>query len=169
MRMISSLLVALLLAAPATADDTEGKGILDFANPPGSLAQCRLVGLDGENVVGDPGRSSWWVEPGDHEITVTCQVDVYGGRESPLFSGHKPKSERQSSPGTTVITVEAGKRYMIAAQVKDETGGRNDRLQWAMYRVDLADCLSGLDTYNAQVVVDAIAHAAGIHFAGYDR
>jgi hypothetical protein len=35
--------------------------------------------------------------------------------------------------------------------------------------VDLADCLGGLDTHNAQVVVDAIAHAAGVHFAGYDR
>jgi hypothetical protein len=35
--------------------------------------------------------------------------------------------------------------------------------------VDLADALTGLDTWNAQVVVDAIAHAAGVHFAGYDR
>ena len=35
--------------------------------------------------------------------------------------------------------------------------------------VNLTDALGGLDTWNAQVVVDAIAHAAGVHFAGYDR
>jgi hypothetical protein len=35
--------------------------------------------------------------------------------------------------------------------------------------VDLADALTGLDTWNGQAVVDAIAHAAGVHFAGYDR
>jgi hypothetical protein len=35
--------------------------------------------------------------------------------------------------------------------------------------VDLADALGGLDTWNAKVVVDAIAHAVGIHFAGFDR
>ncbi|MGB5759090.1 MAG: hypothetical protein WBM50_19410 [Acidimicrobiales bacterium] len=35
--------------------------------------------------------------------------------------------------------------------------------------VDLVDALTGLDTWNAQVVVDAIAHAAGVHFAGYGR
>jgi hypothetical protein len=35
--------------------------------------------------------------------------------------------------------------------------------------VDLADTLGGLETRNAQVVVDAVAHAAGVHFAGYDR
>jgi hypothetical protein len=35
--------------------------------------------------------------------------------------------------------------------------------------VDLVDALGGLDNWNAQVVVDAIAHAAGVHFAGYDR
>ena len=35
--------------------------------------------------------------------------------------------------------------------------------------VDLVDALTGLDTWNAQVLIDAIAHAAGVHFAGYDR
>ena len=35
--------------------------------------------------------------------------------------------------------------------------------------VELVDALGGLDTWNAQVVVDAIAHAAGVHFAGYDQ
>ena len=35
--------------------------------------------------------------------------------------------------------------------------------------VDLADTLTGLDHYNAQVVVDAIAHATDVHHWGYDR
>lgn len=35
--------------------------------------------------------------------------------------------------------------------------------------VDLADVLTGLDSWSAQVVVDAIAHAAGVHHWGYDR
>lgn len=35
--------------------------------------------------------------------------------------------------------------------------------------VDLADVLTGLDSWSAQVVVDAIAHAAGVHHRGYDR
>ncbi len=35
--------------------------------------------------------------------------------------------------------------------------------------VDLANALTGLDAWHAQVVVDAIAHTTGIHFAGFDR
>jgi ABC-type transport system involved in cytochrome bd biosynthesis fused ATPase/permease subunit len=35
--------------------------------------------------------------------------------------------------------------------------------------VDLSDTLTGLDSWNAQVVVDAMAHAAGVHHWGYDR
>lgn len=35
--------------------------------------------------------------------------------------------------------------------------------------VDLADVLTGLDTWNSQVLVEAIAHATGIHSWGYDR
>ena len=35
--------------------------------------------------------------------------------------------------------------------------------------VDLADTLTGLDAWNAQVVVDAIAYTTGIHSLGYDR
>jgi ABC-type branched-subunit amino acid transport system ATPase component len=35
--------------------------------------------------------------------------------------------------------------------------------------VDLADTVTGLDPVNAQVVVDAIAHAAGVHHWGYER
>ena len=123
MKRIVALLASILIAAPLAADSTAGKAILDFSTPPGSLVQCRLVGLDGKNVIGDPGRASWWVEPGDHEITVTCLVERTGGRRSsPMFSGHRPRSQRQSSPGKTTITVEAGKRYKIAAQVTDEDG-----------------------------------------------
>ena len=35
--------------------------------------------------------------------------------------------------------------------------------------VDLADTVTGLDDWNAHVVVDAIAHATGVHHWGYDR
>ena len=121
MKRLMTLLAALTLAGTAFAEEgTEGKGILDFANPPAPLAQARLVGLDGKNIDGQPGRTSWWVEPGDHEIVVVALISDPMGDINPLTSSlHKGK---ESDPGKTTITVEAGKRYKIAAEVKDHKG-----------------------------------------------
>ena len=121
MQRLTILLATLLLCGAAWAEGgTEGKGILDFANPPSPLASTRLVGLDGKNIDGQPGRTSWWVEPGDHEIVVIAIIDDPMGDINPLTSSrHRGK---ESDPGKTVITVEAGKRYKIAAEVKDHKG-----------------------------------------------
>ncbi len=121
MTRLMTLAAACLLAASAWAGEgTEGKAILDFADPPMQLAPVRLVGLDGKNIDGQPGRTSWWVEPGDHEITVVAIISDPMGDINPLTSSlHEGK---ESDPGKTTITVEAGKRYKIAAQVKDHKG-----------------------------------------------
>ena len=121
MKYIPALLATLLMAAPAAhAEDLSTKGILDFANPPMPLAPVRLVGLDGKNISGQPGRTSWWVEAGDHEITVVAIIDDPMGDINPLTESlHHGKN---SDPGTTTITVEAGKRYYIGAEVKDHEG-----------------------------------------------
>jgi hypothetical protein len=121
MKIITALLTTLLLAAPAAyGEDTEGKAILDFANPPMPLAPVRLVGLDGKNISGQPGRTSWWVEPGDHEITVVAIIDDSMGDINPLTESlHQGKD---SDPGKTTVTVEASKRYKIGAEVKDHKG-----------------------------------------------
>ena len=94
---------------------TEGKGILDFSVPPNQLYPARLVGLDGKNINAPVTKSSFWVEPGDHEITVTAMID------DPMRVGTL-NVRRKTDPGKVVITVEAGKRYKIAAQVTDEKG-----------------------------------------------
>ena len=121
MRRLICLIAAMLVNTSALAEGgNDGKGILDFCCSPDGLAATRLVGLDGKNIDGQPGRTSWWVEPGDHEIVVVAIIDDPMGDINPLTeSRHKGK---QSDPGKTTITVEAGKRYKIAAQVKDHEG-----------------------------------------------
>lgn len=121
MKTFLSLIASLCLTLPAWAGEShDGKGILDFANPPMQLAPVRLVGLDGKNISGSPERTSWWVEPGDHEITVVAIIDDSMDDINPLTESlHQSE---HSDPGKTTITVEAGKRYKIAAEVKDHKG-----------------------------------------------
>lgn len=120
MKTFLSFLMIVLLAGPLAAEEgTEGKGILDFATPPMPLAPTRLVGLDGKNIDGQGMRTSWWVEPGDHEITVVAIIDNPMGDMDPLAENLHVGG---TDPGKTTITVEAGKRYKIAAQVKDNKG-----------------------------------------------
>ena len=60
-------------------------------------------------------KTSFWVEPGDHSITVTAAIDQSMGVGT-------INVERKTDPGTVTINVEAGKRYKIAAQATDKKG-----------------------------------------------
>ncbi|KPK60296.1 MAG: hypothetical protein AMJ59_06890 [Gammaproteobacteria bacterium SG8_31] len=115
-RTLIILLAALAATGLAWAEgDAEGKGILDFSTPPNELYPARLVGLDGKNIDLGPTRTSYWVEPGDHEITVTALIDD-------SMQVGTIDVQRKTDPGTVTITVEGGKRYKIAAQVTDHKG-----------------------------------------------
>lgn len=116
MKRLSILLVVLAAAGLARAEGgTEGKGILDFAVPPNQLYPARLVELDGENVNAPITKTSFWVEPGEHTVTITALIS------DPMRVG-KIDRDRKTDPGTVTIVVEAGKRYKIAAQALDDRG-----------------------------------------------
>ncbi len=116
MKRILVLLTALLATGLVWAEgDSEGKGILDFSTPPNELYPARLVGLDGKNIDMGINRTSYWVEPGDHQITVTALIDD-------SMSVGTINIQKKTDPGTVTITVEAGKRYKIAAQATDHKG-----------------------------------------------
>ena len=114
--MRKSILVIAALAASGLAwaeGGTEGKAILDFSEAPRELAPARLVEMDGKPVNAPITKTSFWVEPGDHTITAAIDDSMGVGTIN---------IERKTDPGTVTITVEAGKRYHIAAQVKDREG-----------------------------------------------
>lgn len=116
MRKLIILLAALAATGGAWAEgDSEGKAILDFAVPPNELYPARLVGLDGKNIDMGAMRTSYWVEPGEHQITVTALIDD-------SMQVGTIDIQKKTDPGTVTITVEAGKRYMIAAQATDNKG-----------------------------------------------
>ena len=109
------ILFVAALAASGSAWAEEGKGILDFSSAPRELAPARLVEIDGKPVNAPISKTSFWLEPGDHTITMTAAIDDSMGVGTINI-------ERKTDPGTVTITVEAGKRYHIAAQVKDREG-----------------------------------------------
>ncbi|MDH3916082.1 MAG: hypothetical protein OEU49_04700 [Chromatiales bacterium] len=116
MKKLTVLIMALAITGLAWAEGgTEGKAILDFSMPPNQLSPARLVGLDGKNISAPITKTSFWVEPGDHSITVTAAIDESMGVGT-------INVEHKTDPGTVTITVEAGKRYKIAAQATDNKG-----------------------------------------------
>ncbi|MGB5249520.1 MAG: hypothetical protein WBO47_07850 [Gammaproteobacteria bacterium] len=119
MRRVVMMLGALLLASTAVGDDLQNKAILDFAQVPAKLAPARLAVLDGHNITAPPSQTSFWVDPGEHEIVVTAiiedSMELMGG----IVNEHVGPGD---DPGKTSITVEAGKRYRIAAEVLNNMG-----------------------------------------------
>jgi hypothetical protein len=120
MRKAIVILGALLFATAAWAGEgLESKGILDFAEVPAELVPARLAVLDGNNITAPPTETSFWVEPGVHEIVVTAIIEdpmeLMGG----IVNEHVGPGD---DPGKTSITVEAGKRYRIAAEVLNNMG-----------------------------------------------
>ena len=119
LRRILILIVALAASGCASDEQLRGQAILDFSAPPGALSSARLLMLNGNNVTGPATRTSWWVDPGKHEIVVGAAI------ADPSRLASAPTSRRGSGRGQGAVTleVEPGKRYNIAARATDATGG----------------------------------------------
>lgn len=115
-RLLALAMLFLMGAASWAEDGESGKAVLDFGKPPSQLYSARLVRLDGENVNAPVTRTSFWVEPGVHEIVVAAAI------KDPMQVGLTPRRRAGEDPGKTTIEVVAGKRYKIAAMVTDERG-----------------------------------------------
>lgn len=118
-RILAPALAAIgLLAGCSTAGDRlSGQAVLDFSRPPPQFFPARLVMLDGNNLNAPVSRSSFWVEPGVHEIVIAAAIDT----QTRVTAGPTRRNQN-TDPGRTTIEVEAGKRYNIGAQVINERG-----------------------------------------------
>lgn len=114
--LLAAIFLCALWPSSTLAEDTSGKAILDFSKPPNQLYSARLARLDGENVNAPITKTSFWVEPGVHEITVAAAIT------DPMQVGTISRRQKEDQ-GDVTIEVEAGKRYKIAARVLDERGG----------------------------------------------
>ncbi|MGB5621889.1 MAG: hypothetical protein WBN65_05290 [Gammaproteobacteria bacterium] len=118
-RIILSVCALLLAGASWAGEGTEGKAILDFSEVPAKLSPARLAVLDGKNLSGPASKSSFWVEPGVHEIVVTAAIENTMELPGAIVNRHVGPGD---DPGKTSIEVEAGKRYRIAAEALDNKG-----------------------------------------------
>ena len=109
-------LVILLGGCASAGQSAAGKAVLDFSRPPNQFYPARLVVLDGDNVNAPISRSSFWVDPGVHEIVISAAID-----DRTLVSAPANRSAG-TDPGRTTIEVEAGKRYNIGAQLINDRG-----------------------------------------------
>lgn len=116
-RWLLACVAILLIGTSAWAEEGQaGKAVLDFSKPPSQLYSARLVRLDGNNVNAPVTRTSFWVEPGVHEIVVAAAIT------DPMKVGRGPRRQSGEDPGKTTIEVKAGKRYKIAAMTTDAKG-----------------------------------------------
>ena len=114
-KMILMVIAATFLSACASTPDPKTQGMLDFGRPPNQLSQARLVAIDGNNITAAATRFTHWLEPGEHEILVSAAIDT----STSVRTVNRPQNRGQ---GRTTITVEAGKRYRIAAQMTNQSG-----------------------------------------------
>ncbi len=115
-QMVLTIIAATFLSACASAPDRSTQAVLDFGRPPVQFTVARLVNIDGRNIVGSVAQFTHWVDPGEHEIVLAAALDT----TTQVGSVNRPANRGQ---GRTTIVVEAGKRYRIAAQTTDQTGG----------------------------------------------
>ena len=118
-RAWATILVAagLLAGCSSTSERLSGQAVLDFSRPPNQFHAARLVMLNGQNVNAPASRSSFWVDPGVHEIVIAAAINT----QTRVTSGPTRRNQG-TDPGRTTIEVEAGKRYNIGAQVINESG-----------------------------------------------
>jgi ABC-type transport system involved in cytochrome bd biosynthesis fused ATPase/permease subunit len=97
------------------------------------------------------------------EAAIIVLVEAVGGQllNSLTLLGQNDTMAEVDWPATRLATgpLSGGERRLLTLADSLASG----------HPIDLADTLTGLDTWNSQVVVDAIAHATGIHAWGYDR
>lgn len=116
LRKLILLISVVTLAACASARPDSNQAILDFSRPPSNLHPARLIRLNGQNVNAPITRTSFWVDPGTHEIVVAAGIN------DPMQVGRNPAGRTGPDPGLVTIEVEAGKRYRIATRVIDQRG-----------------------------------------------
>lgn len=111
-----AILVVFLGGCAAAGQSAADRAVLDFSRPPNQFYPARLVVLDGTNVNAPPSKSSFWIDPGVHEIVIAAAID-----DRTLVSRPANRSAG-TDPGRTTIEVEAGKRYNIGAQLINDRG-----------------------------------------------
>ncbi len=114
--LIAGLTLMLVAASGSAQEGASDQAVLDFSKPPNQLYSARLVSLDGKNVNAPITKTSFWVEPGVHEIVVAAAIN------NPMKVGSTPRRAAGDDPGKTTIEVVAGKRYKIAAMTTDNKG-----------------------------------------------
>ncbi len=116
LRKLILLISVVMMTACASGRPDSNQAILDFSRPPTNLHPARLVRLNGQNVNAPITRTSFWVDPGTHEIVVAAGIN------DPMQVGRNPAGRTGPDPGLVTIEVEAGKRYRIATRVLDQRG-----------------------------------------------
>ena len=109
-------LATLLLNACAGTAVSSDQAVLDFNRPPNQFYGARLVSLDGKNINAPITKTSFWVDPGTHEIVIAAAIS------DPMQVGRNPAGRTSSDPGKVTIEVEAGKRYKIGTRIIDSKG-----------------------------------------------
>lgn len=115
--LLAGLVLSLVAISASAQEGTTTQAVLDFGKPPSQLYSARLVSLDGKNINAPVTKTSFWVEPGVHEIVVAAALN------DPMKVGTTPRRQAGGdNPGQTTIEVVAGKRYRIAAMTTDNKG-----------------------------------------------
>jgi len=115
MTVLACMASALLLGGCATVearhpfvDADAPHAVLDFTVPPpgGDLTPARLFTVDGIIGPASANRLSYWVTPGEHELT------IYGEAWARDKVGIPARGKKD--PGKVVMNFDAGRRYYIA-------------------------------------------------------
>lgn len=115
--LLAGLVLSLVAMSAAAQEGATSQAVLDFGKPPSQLYSARLVSLDGKNINAPITKTSFWVEPGVHEIVVAAAIN------DPMKVGSAPRRQAGGdNPGRTSIEVAGGKRYRIAAMATDNKG-----------------------------------------------
>jgi hypothetical protein len=127
-RTILLMLTALASAScaeirQAIPDRPHGVLVVGQSEIPEYIYPVFMVEVDGTTV--RDRRSSWVLEPGDHEIVVAADLSRATGS---VRGGYTSRDEQ---PGRLKIFVEAGMKYWIGARF---TGGPRDQWEAVIYR-----------------------------------
>ncbi len=127
MRILLLFLVTLAGACAevrqAVPDRPHGVVVVGQSEIPDYIYPVFLVEVDGTTV--RDRRTTWTLDPGDHEIVVAADLTQATGS---VRGGFTPRDEQ---PGRMKIFVEAGMKYWVGAKF---TGGRRDEWEAVIYR-----------------------------------
>ena len=136
MRAITRLILISMLAMLAISCTTDSvfvspsdpHGILTFKTPDTTYNPARMVRINDQNITGnDVRRTSFWVKPGSY----TIELAMASGSLQSVGAGRS--SARDQVNNKLQITVEEGKRYLIAARI---TGGQVADWEGVVWKVE---------------------------------